>query len=470
MHIDRRSLLRRSALVLGGAAVAPRLDALASAAAPAAFPRRAPHRLRNGKLHLLQIGVGGSIAPADRNNLKSHPDVVFAGFCDVDSEALDSVKQEWPDAFRVRDWREAFAKHADRFDAVVVCTPDHNHAVIMMNALKAGKHVYGQKPLVQQLAEVPAMIAAAAACPQLVTQVGNQRMGPAGRQHAVDILRRGLLGKAVEAHVWVNGPTDGGDYYFWYGGLKDPTPAPANIDWPLWLGCAQDAPHRPGLVGRQWRSSWDYGTGQLGDWCTHLLDVLYFAYDLDTPTAVLSHTHHPSDFYHALHVQSTLTFPGGGDRFDDPVFPVHYCDKGQAPSRAALGIPPGKFAGTGTLVVCEDGVLYVQPEGEIEVWRDGKAVDWKAIPGQGEVTARNHWHAWVDRIVGKPGAFVQTPFAAGARMAEAGLLCSRAARFPGQELLWDRSKVAFTNHEEATKTIVRREYRPGFGLPTFAVS
>jgi hypothetical protein len=82
--------------------------------------------------------------------------------------------------------------------------------------------------------------------------------------------------------------------------------------------------------------------------------------------------------------------------------------------------------------------------------------------------ARNHWHAWVDRIVGKPCAFVQSPFATGAGMAEAGLLCCRATRFPGQELRWDRAASAITNHAEANRTVVRRESRSGFELPTLA--
>ena len=165
---------------------------------------------------------------------------------------------------------------------------------------------------------------------------------------------------------------------------------------------------------------------------------------------------------------STLTYNVSGNRFAKPIFPVHYCDKGQAPSRAALGLPAGEWPGTGTMVVCEGGVLLVEPEGNIQVWRDGKPVDWKTIPGQGEVKERNHWHSWVDRIVGKPDAFVQTPFSAGVRMAEAGLLCSKAARFPGKELRWDKATLTFTNNEEATRTIVRREYRKGFELPTFA--
>ena len=423
---------------------------------------------RNSQLQVLQIGVGGSVAPTDRRELKGHPKVVFTGLCDVDSNALAAVSKEHPDAFTCRDFREAFAKHGDKFDAVVVCTPDHNHALIDLTAMKAGKHVYGQKPLVQQLSEVAAIEGGIRACPNLITQVGNQRMGPAGRQHAVDILRRGLLGKAIEAHVWVGGPPEGTKGYFWYGGLQEPTPVPPNIDWPLWLGVAADAPHRPGLVGLQWRSSWDYGTGQFGDWCTHLLDLLYFAYDLPSPVAVQTNTHAASDFYHARFVQSTLTYAVTGDRFAGRRFVVHYADQSQAPSRASLGLPAGKWPGTGTLVVCEGGILIAQPEGDPEVWIGGQRVDFKTLPGQGSVTPRNHWHSWVDKILGRPDAFVQTPFSYGIAIAEAGLLCAKAARYPGQELRWDKATLSFPNHEEATKNLVRREYRKGFELPTFA--
>ncbi len=459
--LTRRAMIQTAAATAGTlalAGLAPR-----ASAAPAA--RRRTHQGKLSKLQLLQVGVGGTIAPADRSQLESHPDVVFTGLCDVDADALAVVAKDRQHAFTCRDFREAFDRHADRFDGVVVCTPDHNHAIVDLMALRAGKHVYGQKPLVQQLSEVVAIEEAMEARPELITQVGNQRMGPAGRQHAVDILRRGLLGKAIEAHVWVSGPPDAGDGYFYYGGLKEPSPPPANLDWPLWLGCALDAPFREGLAPIRWRSSWDYGTGQLGDWCTHLLDVLVFAYDLRSPVAVLSQTHFPSDFYHAQHVSSTLTYPGGGEHFARPEFVVHYRDKGQAPSRAALGLPPGQFPSLGTLVVCEDGVLFVQPEGEIEVWRGGQPVDWKTIPGQGSIVARNHWRAWVDRILGKDDAFVQTPFSAGASMAEAGLLCAKAARYPNTELRWNKPTLSFLNNDEATRSIVTREYRPGFELP-----
>jgi predicted dehydrogenase len=464
--LSRRTMIRIAATAAGTLAA----RSLASRALHEAPAVPGPRQGRSlSKLQLLQVGVGGTIAPTDRSQLEAHPEVVFTGLCDVDADALAAVAKDRPQAFTCRDVREAFDRHAERFDGVVICTPDHNHAYAILAALRAGKHVYAQKPVVQQLEEVAVVERAAQARPELITQVGNQRMGPPGRQHAVDILRRGLLGRAAEAHVWVAGPPDGGDGYFYYGGLKEPAPPPANLDWTLWLGTAQDAPFREGLAPIRWRSSWDYGTGQLGDWCTHLLDVLQFAYDLPSPEAVMSHTRAPSDFYHAQQVSSTLTYSvdhaGVRDRFAGDRFVVHYRDKSQAPSRAALGLPAGKFPGTGTLVVCEDGVLLVEHEGGIEVWRDGVPVDWRTIPGQGEVVERSHWHSWVDRILGRPDAVVQTPLAAGAAMAEAGLLCAKATRYPGVELRWNRPTLSFTNHAEATKSIVRREYRPGFELP-----
>jgi hypothetical protein len=423
---------------------------------------------KNGKLQIFHVGVGGSIAPQDRKVLKGHPNVVFTGLCDVDSNALAAVSKEHPEAFTCRDFREGFAKHGDKFDAVLVCTPDHNHALVDMTAMKAGKHVYGQKPLVQQLSEVSAIESAIKACPNLITQVGNQRMGGKGRQYALDVLKRGLLGKAIEAHVWIGGPPEGTEGYFWYGGLKDPTPAPPNIDWNLWLGAATDAPHRPGLVGLKWRSSWDYGTGQLGDWCNHLLDILYFAYDLPSPIAVQTDAHAPSDFYHRRFVKAALTYEVSGERFAKNRFVLHYADQSQAPSRASLGLPAGKWPGAGTLVVCEGGIMFVEPSGDPQIWIGGKQVDFKTLPGLGTVEERNHWLAWADKILGKSDVLVQTPFSYGARIAEAGLLCSKAARFPGQELRWDKASLTFTNHEEATKTIVRRaEYRKGFELPVF---
>ena len=166
----------------------------------------------NSKLKVLSIGVVGTIGRQDRTQVAQHPAVEISGLCDVDSNALATAAKDHPDAFTCRDYREAFSKYGDKFDAVIVSTPDHSHAPIMLTALANRKHVYGQKPLVHQLEELAMMEKAIAARPDLVTQVGNQRMASAGRRAAVEILRRGLLGKAVEAHVWVNSPNER-DYF-----------------------------------------------------------------------------------------------------------------------------------------------------------------------------------------------------------------------------------------------------------------
>ena len=86
------------------------------------------------------------------------------------------------------------------------------------------------------------------------------------------------------------------------------------------------------------------------------------------------------------------------------------------------------------------------------------------MPGLPAFPALNHWHAWVDNCLGKKTE-LRTPYKDAVRITEATLLTVKASRFPGTELLWDKSKLAFTNHAEATKTIVSREYRDGFAPP-----
>jgi hypothetical protein len=87
------------------------------------------------------------------------------------------------------------------------------------------------------------------------------------------------------------------------------------------------------------------------------------------------------------------------------------------------------------------------------------------MPGLPEFPGLNHWHAWVDNITGKKTE-LRTPFPDGVRITEPALLAAKAARYPNTELAWDRSKLAFTNHQEATNTIVRRNYRDGFSPPS----
>ncbi|MHC5014741.1 MAG: Gfo/Idh/MocA family protein [Planctomycetota bacterium] len=151
-------------------------------------PRPVPTRTYT-KLRVLSIGVIGTIGEADRKNIHEHPLAEIVGLCDVDANALDLAAQDHPGAFTCADYREAFDKHGDGFDAVIVATPDHSHCSIMTLALARGKHVYGQKPLVQQLEELEILGRAVEARPELVTQTGAQRIESQARRAAVDILK-----------------------------------------------------------------------------------------------------------------------------------------------------------------------------------------------------------------------------------------------------------------------------------------
>ena len=422
----------------------------------------------NGKLRVLSIGTVGTIGASDRTDISKHPMAEITGLCDVNSTNLAQSALDHPSAFTCKDYREAFAKYGDRFDAVIVSTPDHSHAPILLTAMAANKHVYGQKPLVHQLEELTMVERAITAKPDLVTQLGNQRMAKPGRRAAVEILRQGMLGKALEAYVWTDSPNSR-DYFNLDRKIEPAVPPPADLDWDLWLCATKYTPYRPGIAPIVWRSWWDYGSNGLGDWGCHLLDVIFHAYDeLVSPVAVQTQcakVDNPA--FHANPCHSTITYAVNSPHFAHKDFPIYYNDSGNAPSRMALGLPPGKWvANDMTVVVCENGLLALTAEGKLEIWRDGQMTDGLKMPGLPAFPPLNHRHAWVDNCLGIKTE-LRTPFRDALRMTEAILLAVKAARFPRQELYWDKAQLAFTNNAEATKTIVRRNYRDGFAPPTF---
>lgn len=437
----------------------------AAGAAVAVAPRLARAARRDTRLRVLSIGVIGTIGGADRQQIASHPEAEIVGLCDIDASALAQAAKDHPNAFTCADYREAFDKHGEKFDGVIVATPDHSHCAIMTLALSRGKHVYGQKPLVQQLEELELLSAAVRARPQLVTQTGAQRIEHAARRAAVDILKSGGLGPVIEVHIAFGGGALAGGHYFADGKLGEPCEPPAGFDYNLWLNGATEEPCRPQMVQRQWRSWWNYGGGQIADWVVHLTDVLFYAFpELQNPIAVCSRT--PSrdlSHFHADHVLSTLTYPVSGPKFAGPTCNFYFYDSGMQPNRAHVGLGEGDWpSGIVTVVVCQGGTLVLAPEGPLEIWRDRVKTDGLQWPGLPKYDKFNHWHAWVDKALGKDTPHRWMPFETGLRCTEPGLLAVKAARYPGQILQWDRASLSFKNHADATRSIVRREYRKGF--------
>lgn len=445
--ITRRTFLRTGAIITAG------VSSLSLSA-------RAQTN-KNSKLRIFQIGVGG-IGGLQRNGLKGHPMVEWAGFCDVDSRELDGIKKQNPGAWTVKDYREAFANRLGDFDATIVDVPDFHHAPMILTAFKHNKHVYSQKPLVHQLAELRMIRDGLAARPGVVTQMGNQRACIKGRMQAVEMLRTNRLGRPVEAWVWTGGVSRGHYFSDPWSDYSPAKPVPDYLDWNLWRGpLTADVPYSDDLAPRRWRSYWETGGGQLADWGCHLLDLLYFAYDLPSPESVLTHTPKASNTSHTSHNQSTLTYAGGG-KFAREKFVVHYNDDALLPSFASLNLPPTKVGANHTMVVCDEGTLLLEANGKITIFRKGHVIDNEPLP---EVEPHNHHKDWADNCLGAK-KHLWTPLTIGWRITEPALLAVKATRFPGQELRWDAANFRFSNHDDANKQILSRNYREGFAPPS----
>src|ERR1041385_8836244 len=185
-NFTRRQFIRTTALAAGAAAFA----------APA-FARK----LNGGdKLNIAAVGCGGKgasdIAHCSGENI--------VALCDVDADTLAQRKKEHPDAKTYSDWRVMLEKEK-ALDAVLVSTPDHMHAMVAATALKLGKHVYCQKPLVQTVYEAR-LLRDLAKKQGVATQMGNQGSAEDGLRRAVEVVQAGLIGNVREVYVWSNRP------------------------------------------------------------------------------------------------------------------------------------------------------------------------------------------------------------------------------------------------------------------------
>jgi hypothetical protein len=156
----------------------------------------------------------------------------YVALCDVDEARAAGTFNAHPQARRYKDFREMLDKEAGNIDAVTIGTPDHIHAVAAMAAIKAGKHVYVQKPLTHTLHECRELTRAARAA-KVVTSMGNQGHASEGSRLTNEWIQAGIIGDVSEVHVWSDRAGK-----LWKQGIGRPIDAavPATLDWNLWLG------------------------------------------------------------------------------------------------------------------------------------------------------------------------------------------------------------------------------------------
>ncbi len=235
-------------------------------------------------------------------------------------------------------------------DAVVIATPDHWHAPMTILACQAGKDVYVEKPVSHSLAEGPAMIAAAQACRRIV-QAGLQQRSGGHFRTAIEYVQSGKLGSVHLAKAWTVHQRKS-------IGFKKDVSVPAGVNYDLWLGPASARPFNPNRFHYNWHWFWDYGTGELGNWGVHLLDVARWGLGVDLPTQVSAAggKHH---FHDDQQTPDTLlvnyTYPGKTITWEHRLWSAH----GMEGRSAAVA-----FCGErGTLIVDRGGwKVYGQKE------------------------------------------------------------------------------------------------------------
>jgi predicted dehydrogenase len=217
------------------------------------------------------------------NNAKKQDNLAFAAVCDVYTPNLEKGAKAAGEGVRmVRDFREILADKS--IDIVCISTPDHWHAYQTIEACKAGKDVYVEKPISVTIEEGQKMVAAARKYKRVV-QAGTMQRSAVHFQKAVELVQSGILGDITFVRTWNAGlqPADG------IGNPLDGDP-PSDLDWEMWLGPAPRRPYNANRFGvdpkafSHFRWFWDYAGGMMTDWGIHWLDIVQMAFKESMPS------------------------------------------------------------------------------------------------------------------------------------------------------------------------------------------
>ncbi len=417
------------------------------------------------KLRHACIGVGG-MGAHDLQNFKSHPDVEIVALCDVDENHLKKAAELIPGARLYSDWRELLKKEKRNIDAVNVTVPDHNHFIIAMAAIDAGKHVYCQKPMCHDVAEVRVLTQAAIKA-GVVTQLGTQIASSIGDRTAVQWIKQGIIGKVKHAYLCSNRSGIAGYR------LAGPRPTqgqdtPATLDWDKWIGTAPMRPYAPTIYHPAiWRSWQDFGTGWSGDIGCHIFDAVWKGLDMKSPLSVVaevqqswqdSSERRADTWPQGNHI--TWMFPGNEKTASD-VLPLEWFDgEFYPPEEVRAMYTGGKYPEEAAMLIGTEGALLIPHGGTPVLLPESKFKDHK-YPALEE---RNHYHHFVEGCLGR--AKTESHFAQTGPMTEAILLGTVAIREPGTLLEWDAINMKFPNYPDAEQHL-RRSYRKGWKVKGF---
>ena len=342
--MSRRSRREFLTTAIAGSVVAPTL-------------LRAQTRAASGseaRTRIALIGAGGQGMSDTRTALRV-PGVELTAVSDVYDGRLVRSKEIWGQSvFTSRDYREVLGR-AD-VDAVIVATPDHWHSRIAIEAMKAGKDVYVEKPMVQRIDEGLQVVEAARQTGRIL-QVGSQRVSSIVYAKARELYRAGTIGELNLVEAWINRNSALGAWQY-----SVPTDAsPNTVDWDRFIGHAPKRSFEPVRLFR-WRNYRDYGTGIPGDLFVHLFSGIHYVIDSLGPTRVMA--------------TGGLRFWNDGRDVPDVMLALYYYPKTSSHPAFTLALRVNFAEGAGE----SQAFRFVGPDGVITIGGPGVALARRARP------------------------------------------------------------------------------------------
>lgn len=343
-RISRRVFLKKATRVATGVVTFPYLI-------PSSALGKSGSIAPSNRITVGCIGVGG-MGTSNLNGFLQKESVQVVAVCDVDTEhrdrARDLVNETYgnSDCAVYRDFRDLINRND--IDAVSIAVPDHWHGIISVRAAKAGKDIYGEKPLAYSIAEGRAICDAVKQYGR-VWQTGSWQRSVRNFRHACEQVRNGRIGKVHTVRIGLP-----------YGNSIDqrgtePAPVPEGFDYHMWLGPAPWAPYSPGRC--HWNFRWisDYSGGQLTDWAGHHCDIAQWGMgtELSAPVEIQGSAHFPK-------ARDGLYDTAENYRFECQYkegFRMIVADRRQQPK--GMG---AHFTGTDGWVHVNRGGIYAEPE------------------------------------------------------------------------------------------------------------
>jgi predicted dehydrogenase len=436
--VDRRDFLRDTSLAGLGLAITNRFPS----------PTLSFGTLPSEKVVVAVMGLNGRGMVLARNFMRS-TNTEIAYLCDVDANVLakarGALQQDAVTSPKaIGDFRRALDDKD--VDAIAIATPDHWHAPAAILALKAGKHVYVEKPASHNPNELELLVGAQQKYGRLV-QIGNQQRSAGRSIEAIQAIRDGVIGRPYLARAWYAN-TRGGI------GRGKLAPVPPNLDYELWQGPAPRTPYRDNVVHYNWHWFRRWGTGEICNNGTHEIDVARWALGVDYPTRVSSAggRFHFDDDWEFTDTQEVVF------EFDDGktiVWQGQSCNGTQT-----LGRGRGtQILGTaGSIVLDRDGYVHYDLKGVVvrEV-REAAIADGLDFAGNDA-----HTTAHIENLANavRTGEALRSPVSDVARSL---MLChlGNIAQYTGRKLRTERSSGRIIDDREAM-TYWQRDYAPGW--------